>query len=97
MAVSITRRTLAGFKNLQVNAKYKKDLVKDTQEESSREKLASEIQSGKNFWKINEDNDMKFDAIVGNPPYQEANGTNIVPIFNHLMTLAKEINPRYIP
>ena len=96
MAVSITRRTLAGFKNLQVNAKYKKDLVKDTQEESSREKLASEIQSGKNFWKINEDNDMKFDAIVGNPPYQEANGTNIVPIFNHLMTLAKEINPRYI-
>ena len=29
MAVSITRRTLAGFKNLQVNAKYRKDLVKD--------------------------------------------------------------------
>ena len=39
---------------------------------------------------------MKFDAIVGNPPYQEAKGTNIVPIFNHFMTLAKEINPRYI-
>lgn len=96
MAVSITRRTLAGFKNLQVNAKYRKDLVKDAQEESSREKLSSEIQSGKNFWKINEDNDMKFDAIVGNPPYQEAKGTNIVPIFNHFMTLAKEINPRYI-
>lgn len=96
MAVSITRRTLAGFKNLQVNAKYRKDLVKDAQEESSREKLAREIQSGKNFWKINEDNDMKFDAIVGNPPYQEAKGTNIVPIFNHFMTLAKEINPRYI-
>lgn len=96
MAVSITRRTLAGFKNLQVNAKYRKDLVKDAQEESSREKLAREIQSGKNFWKINEDKDMKFDAIVGNPPYQEAKGTNIVPIFNHFMTLAKEINPRYI-
>lgn len=96
MAVSITRRTLAGFKNLQVNVKYRKDLVKDAQEESSREKLASEIQSGKNFWKINEDKDMKFDAIVGNPPYQEAKGTNIVPIFNHFMTLAKEINPRYI-
>lgn len=96
MAVSITRRTLAGFKNLQVNAKYRKDLVKDAQEESSREKLAREIQSGKNFWKITEDKDMKFDAIVGNPPYQEAKGTNIVPIFNHFMTLAKEINPRYI-
>lgn len=96
MAVSITRRTLAGFRNLQVNAKYRKDLVKDAQEESSREKLASEIQSGKNFWKINEDNNMKFDAIVGNPPYQEAKGTNIVPIFNHFMTLAKEIKPCYI-
>ena len=96
MAVSITRRTLAGFRNLQVNAKYRKDLVKDAQEESSREKLASEIQSGKNFWKINEDNIMKFDAIVGNPPYQEAKGTNIVPIFNHFMTLAKEIKPCYI-
>lgn len=96
MAVSITRRTLAGFRNLQVNAKYRKDLIKDAQEENSREKLASEIQSGKNFWKINEDNDMKFDAIVGNPPYQEAKGTNIVPIFNHFMTLAKEIKPRYI-
>lgn len=91
MAVSITRRTLAGFKNLQVNAKYRKDLVKDAQEESSREKLASEIQSGKNFWKINEDKDMKFDAIVGNPPYQENISTE-----NDNKSLAKQLFPSFI-
>ena len=91
MAVSITRRTLAGFKNLQVNAKYRKDLVKDAQEESSREKLASEIQSGKNFWKINEDNIMKFDAIVGNPPYQENISTE-----NDNKSLAKQLFPSFI-
>ena len=91
MAVSITRRTLVGFRNLQVNAKYRKDLVKDAQEESSREKLASEIQSGKNFWKINEDNDMKFDAIVGNPPYQENISTE-----NDNKSLAKQLFPSFI-
>ena len=91
MAVSITRRTLAGFKNLQVNAKYRKDLVKDAQGESSREKLAREIQSGKNFWKITEDNDMKFDAIVGNPPYQENISTE-----NDNKSLAKQLFPSFI-
>lgn len=84
MAVSITRRTLAGFKNLQVNVKYRKDLVKDAQEENSREKLAREIQSGKNFWKINEDKDMKFDAIVGNPPYQDSSINNHSSSIYHL-------------
>ncbi|WNL43519.1 Eco57I restriction-modification methylase domain-containing protein [Halomonas sp. PAMB 3264] len=41
---------------------------------------------------------MKFDVIIGNPPYQvkASSGTRDIPIYNHFVEQAKEINPRYI-
>jgi site-specific DNA-methyltransferase (adenine-specific) len=42
---------------------------------------------------------MQFDVIVGNPPYQieaDTSGQNIVPIYNKFVDQAKSLNPRYI-
>ncbi|PAK80973.1 Eco57I restriction-modification methylase domain-containing protein [Lentilactobacillus parakefiri] len=43
--------------------------------------------------------DMKFDVVVGNPPYQEtANGksTKDVPVYNYFYDLAERVSPKYI-
>ena len=43
--------------------------------------------------------DMKFDVIIGNPPYQiEADdaGQNIVPIYNKFIDQAKSLSPRFM-
>lgn len=43
---------------------------------------------------------MKFDIIVGNPPYQQreggANKNTTLPIYNHFVDIAKKMNPSFI-
>jgi len=43
---------------------------------------------------------MKFNVIVGNPPYQQkeggANSNTALPIYNHFVEMAKKQNPEYI-
>ena len=91
MAEYITKRTLAGYKNIQVNAKYYEDLLKHATEDS--EKLVKTIRNGKKFWKVGEEN-MKFDAVVGNPPYQDSQVNNHNPPVYHLfLDLAYNIAP----
>jgi len=47
---------------------------------------------------ILEDFDMKFDVIVGNPPYQmdDAGGHRPVPLYNKFVEQAIALNPKYI-
>lgn len=68
MAKSITRRTLVGFREVKVNSKYFEDLV--SQIKNKPASFIEKVGRGKTFWKANEDNHMKFSAVVGNPPYQ---------------------------
>ena len=95
MAVNITRRTLAGYQDdWAVHAVYIPRIL-DRMEDKPR--LARKLSSPKTWMKEGER--LKFDAVVGNPPYQlmgGSGGTNDAPIYQHFAELAAELNPAYI-
>ncbi len=78
MAKSITQRTLAGYTNVKTNIIYIKDLIdKMKQNDGYKDyNLPQEL-----LTKFNLDKNMKFTAIVGNPPYQGENHQQIYPYF----------------
>lgn len=97
MAKSITKRTLLGFRDAKVNTHYFEDMVRQITQRP--EKFISKIRKGQSYWKANNNNDMKFNAIVGNPPYMEMDGgaqASAKPIYNEFVDIAKKIEPDYI-
>lgn len=98
MAKSITKRTLAGFRNTRVNAQYYPDLIQNISERP--EAVVNTFRDGKRFWKINQDENMKLDAIVGNPPYQVmdggGNGSSAIPVYQKFVSIAKKMKANNI-
>lgn len=69
MAMRITRRTLLGYDNqAKANIRHFDNLLNQIKEKQDR--FIQKMHDGKNYWKVNNETDMKIDAIVGNPPYQ---------------------------
>ena len=97
MARDITRRTLVGFRNTQVNAQYYKDLIEVIKNNPAT--FVNEVRDGRRFWKANNNDHMKFNAIVGNPPYQlmgAAGGNNDAPIYQDFALISTKLTNKYI-
>lgn len=96
MAKSITKRTLVGFRAANVNTHYFEDMVRQITQRP--EKFIAKIKKGQSYWKANNNDDMKFNAIVGNPPYQVTaeSGNRSLPVYNHFIDISKKMNPDYV-
>lgn len=101
MAMDITNRTLVGYRSANTNVKYDKKLLDKLK--ASVEKPAKEMKKGSYWGK--EVKEMRFDAIVGNPPYQSLTNGGVdtgraakqaTPIFNLFVEQAKALNPHYV-
>lgn len=98
MAKSITRRTLAGFRDTRVNAQYYPNLIQNISERP--EAVVNTFRDDKHFWKINDKTNMKLDAIVGNPPYQvnvgEKKDNYGMLIFHKFVGISIQMKPSYV-
>ena len=97
MAKSITKRTLIGFRKAKVNTRYFEDLI--NQIKNKPENFVAKVAKGSSYWKAIDNDNMKFNAIVGNPPYQVMDGgtdRGAIPVYHYFMNIAKRTNPNYI-
>lgn len=95
MARYITMRTLRGFRDVVTHTEYYPDLIENIT--SQPDSVVNMLRSGKRFWKINNDENMKIDAIIGNPPYQMMNqgkGNGSDPIYHKFFDLAMGLAPQ---
>lgn len=104
MAEKITRRTLVGLAKIKVNAKCYQDVRNNGADiietfKHHREHFVEDVTNGKDYWKANQIRNMKFNAVVSNPPYQAVvakkettNGQKVsVSIFQHFQQIGEQL------
>lgn len=94
MARLITMRTLVGYQNWPVNAIYLTKLMERMQD---MKRLSNKLRNPETWGKEGEK--MRFDAVVGNPPYQIMDGGNnasAVPIYQSFVEQAIALEPLFI-
>ena len=92
MAASITKRTLMGFRSGVVHAKFFENL--ETVIADEPETFVNSVKQGRTFWNVREGDDMKFNAVVGNPPYQIVNqgdGNGADPIYHLFIDVGRKL------
>ena len=98
MAKSITKRTLAGFRKAKVNTRYFEDLI--NQIKNKPQNFIEKVSKGRSFWKANNNDNMKFNAIIGNPPYQVMDGggtgSSAIPVYDKFVEISQKVNPNYL-
>ena len=103
MAVGITRRTLFGFRQVEKKANIKNEQLIE-RASNDQDELVKELKSV-GFWKGNTSKqEMKFNAIIGNPPYQEKkssektvnNGAFASALYPSFIDLASNIGAYYV-
>lgn len=95
MAETITKRTLNGYESALFNIISYENIIDVIQDHS--DKFTMEIKCSKTWKKEGEQ--MKFNAVVGNPPYQLMDGgaqASAKPIYNLFVEQGKKINPDYL-
>lgn len=96
MAKSITKRTLLGYREGKTNMHAFDDLIMQLKDKPK--KFLEKVQS-KVFWNIGGNDKMKFNAIVGNPPYQQLTGgaqAQATPLYNYFVESSIALAPHYI-
>ena len=96
MAKTITKRTLIGYSDVDINVIALEKIIEDLNDEQY-EKVNDIINNPKTW---NKDGDkMNFDAIIGNPPYQNSTGggqAQGTPLYDKFVLSAMKLNPKYI-
>ncbi len=91
MAQKITRRTLLGYRDAIFNAHCFDDLINLLKNDPKS--FIKNVTSEK-FWQKGVDN-MKFDGVVGNPPYQNiTSNTSDEPIYNYFIETAQKLSDK---
>ena len=97
MAKQITRRTLVGYRDCSVNMHCFNDLI-NMLKNKPRQFVDRVLKPS--YWKQEGMKTMKFDAVVGNPPYQVNDGggmgSSALPVYNRFVEQAKALAPQYV-
>ena len=99
MAKSITQRTLCGYRDVKINAHAFENLITMIKDGKS-EKFIEKATTGSTYNSKNKEKNMRFNAIVGNPPYQVIDGggtgSSAQAVYNKFVDVARLIKPDYI-